>query len=135
MSAVDFEQWATPALQVTLGGRTFEVQPPSVDDAKKILAAAVRGEIHLGIVKAAEVPDGIVDVLSRIQPGEHFALGEAYAQMVEAGVPTATIDRVAYYAVFYWARGKRYADALAELLWTPREQEAPPAGDANPKGG
>lgn len=133
MSAVDFEQWVTPDLELTLGGRTYSVRPPTVEVAKKILAAAVRAEVNLGLVKG-EVPPEVESVLKTIEPGEHPALGEAYDQMVADGVPQPTIDRVAYYAVFFWARGRAYADSLAKILWLPRETaEEGPGGEA-PKG-
>lgn len=133
MGAVDFEEWVAPDLQITLGGRTYSVQPPSVDAAKKILAAAVRGEVKLGLVKG-QIPAEVQRVLDAIGPDEHPALGAAYAQMVADGVPAVTIDRVAYYAVFLWARGKEYADALAKALWLPRDTAAERSGGAAPKG-
>lgn len=135
MSAVDFEEWAAPGLDITLGGRTYTVPPPSVDDAKKILAAAVRGEVKLGLVKG-EIPAEVQAVLDTIGDG-HPALGPVYGQMVADGVAAMTIDRAAYYAVFYWARGKDYADSLASILWAPREvgENTAEAGEAaSPKG-
>jgi len=132
VGAVDFEEWVAPDLRITLGGRTYTVQPPSVDSAKKIIAAAVRGEVKLGLVKG-EIPDEVQRVLDSIEVGEHPALGDAYAAMVSDGVAAATIDRVAYYAVFYWARGKEYADTLAKLLWLPRELSPAGGSDAAPK--
>ena len=64
----------------------------------------------------------------------HHPLGAAYAEMSDAGVPAVTIDRMAYYAVFFWARGKEYADGLAALLWTPPPAGSEGGGDADPKG-
>lgn len=140
MGAVDFSEWAAPALSLTFGGRTYEVQPPSVEGAKQLLAAAVRGEVNLGMVKDAdgkritEVPAEVQAVLDTIGPDEHPALGEAYARLVADGVPQQTIDRMAYYATFYWARGKEYADSLALILFAPRDVDAEePAGEPAPK--
>lgn len=133
MSAVDFEQWVTPNLELTLGGRTYSVRPPTVEVAKQILAAAVRAEVNLGLVQG-DVPVEVQSVLDSIAPGEHPALGEAYEQMAKDGVPQATIDRVAYYAVFFWARGRQYADSLAQILWLPRETADEGPGGAAPKG-
>lgn len=132
MSAVDFESWVAPELELTLGGRTYMVQPPSVDAAKKIIAAAVRGEISLGLVKG-EIPAEVQRMLDTIGTDEHPALGDAYAAMVADQVPATTIDRVAYYAVFYWARGREYADSLAKILWTPRDLADTGGDDADPK--
>ena len=130
--AVDFGEWAAPGLELTFGGGTYLVPPPTVEDAKKLLAMAVRAEIGLGLVKG-EIPDEVQAVLDTIPPGEHPALGPAYALLVAADVPQPTIDRMAYYATFYWSRGKGYADALARILWGPVEAEEAEAGDA-PKG-
>ena len=130
--AVDFGEWAAPGLELTFGGGTYLVPPPTVEDAKKLLAMAVRAEIGLGLVKG-DVPDEVQAVLDTIPSGEHPALGPAYALLVAADVPQPTIDRMAYYATFYWARGKGYADALARILWGPVEAEEAEAGDT-PKG-
>lgn len=133
MGAVDFSEWVAPDLELTLEGRTYTVRPPSVEAAKQILAAAVRGEVNLGLVQG-EIPDEVQGILDSIKPGEHPALGEAYAVMAADGVPKTTLDRMAYYAVFYWARGKEYADTLAKLLWLPRELGTTGEADAAPKG-
>ncbi|TFD47569.1 hypothetical protein E3T46_17390 [Cryobacterium sp. Hh11] len=131
MGAIDFAEWVAPDLEIKLGGRTYTVPPPTVEAAKMILAAAVRGEVHLGLV-TGEIPPEVQAMLDTIGD-EHPALGEAFAAMVADKVPAATIDRVAYYAVFYWARGKEYADTLAKLLWLPREGQGTP-DDVGPKG-
>jgi hypothetical protein len=132
MSAIDFGEWVAPDLKLEMGGRTYLVRPPTVEAAKMILAAAVMGEVHLGLVKG-EIPPEVQAVLDSIG-NEQPALGEAYSAMVADGVPAATIDRMAYYAVFYWARGKEYADTLAKLLWLPRDLTPGAAGEADPKG-
>lgn len=98
----------------------------------KLLASAVRGEVNLGLVEG-EIPDEVQEILDALQPDEHPALGATYQQMVDDGVHPVTIDRMAYYAIFYWARGKEYADALATILFTPRavdqvESEPVPKG-------
>ncbi|WP_396645450.1 hypothetical protein [Microbacterium sp.] len=135
MSGVDFAAWAEPNLVLTLGGRTYTVRPPSVADAGKLLALAVRGEVELGLAKRP-IPAGVQDVLDSIKPDEHPALGKVYAQLVDDGVSPTTINRMAYYAIFYWARGKEYADWLAVTLFTPRDVSADVEGegDADPKG-
>lgn len=130
-TATDFAAWAVPDLVLTLGGRTFTVRPPSVDDMGKLLACAVRGEVNLGIVKE-KIPDDIQAILDSIGPDEHPALGATYREMVDAGVHPTTIDRMAYYAVFHWARGKEYADTLAAVLWAPRDVTAPDESEAGP---
>lgn len=133
MSAVDFAAWALEDLEVTLRGRTYLVRPPSVEAGKKILAAALRGEVRLGIEKS-EIPAEVQAVLDSIKPTEHPALGEqVYEQMVADGISQVEIDRVSYYAVFYWARGKEYADKLATALWALPSTETAEAGEAAPK--
>ncbi|WP_104128236.1 hypothetical protein [Cryobacterium sp. Y57] len=131
MGAIDFGEWVAPDLRLELGGRTYTVRPLTVEAAKMILAAAVRGEVNLGLVTGG-IPAEVQAMLDSIG-NEHPALGDAYAAMVADKVPAATIDRVTYYAVFYWARGKEYADTLAKLLWMPRELTPGIAGGAAPK--
>ncbi|WP_424448847.1 DUF7426 family protein [Microbacterium arborescens] len=126
-TAVDFAEWAAPDLVLTLGERVYNVAPPSVDRAKKILALAVRAELNLKIVRG-DMPQTVADVIATIGPLERPALGDVAAQMTADDVPVETIDRMDYYAVFYWARGKEYADALAVVLWAPRADA--PGGDA-----
>ncbi|MFD6699685.1 MULTISPECIES: hypothetical protein [unclassified Microbacterium] len=132
MSAADFQAWAIPDLVIPLGGRDYSVRPPSVGNMGKLLACAVRGEIALGLAEGP-IPDEVQAVLDTISPDEHPALGDVYQQMVDDGQHPVTIDRMAYYAIFYWAKGKEYADALAEVLWTPRETAKVVAAEA-PKG-
>lgn len=117
----DFAAWAIPDLVIPLPcadgeKRDFVVHPPSVDDMGKLLAAVVRAEVNLGIVDGP-IPDEVQKVLDSIEADEHPALGAAYQQMVDAGVNPKTIDRMAYYCVFYWTRSEDYADQLALLLW------------------
>lgn len=119
-TASDFASWAVPDLVIPLGERTFSVRPPSTDDMGKLLACAVRGEVNLGIVEGP-IPPGIQDVLDSIGEDEHPALGATFQEMVDAGVHPTTIDRMAYYSIFYWTRGKDYADTIAAVLWTPRD--------------
>lgn len=131
MGAVDFAEWAAPGLELTFGGRTYMVRPPSVREAAQVLAAAVRGEVALGLV-SGPVPDEMQAVLDQIGDS-HPGLGDdVHAQLVSDGVPQQTIDRMAYYAVFYWARGRQYADTLARLMWSPPAESA--GEEAAPKG-
>jgi hypothetical protein len=97
-----------------------------------ILAAAVRAEVRLGLVKG-EVPAEVAERLASLRPDEHPSLGPVWAQLEADGVAQVVADRVAYYATFYWARGKSYADALAQLLWGATAASAD-AGDGGPKG-
>ncbi|WP_091232643.1 hypothetical protein [Microbacterium sp. 3J1] len=132
-TASDFASWAVPDLVIPLGDREYIIPPPSVDDMGKLIACAVRGEVKLGIVDGP-IPDQVQAVLDTISPDEHPALGEAtYAQMVADGVHPTTIDRMAYYSVFFWTRGKDYADGLAVLLWGREESERAEAEEPAPK--
>ena len=119
MGAVDFDNWVRSDLELHLGEKVYPVPPPDVARAQKILAAAVLGELRIGLVRG-DIPDDVQKIMAQISEGEHFALTEpVYEQMVADGIPAATIDRMAYYAVFYWARGQEYADTLAALMWAP----------------
>lgn len=137
MSSRDFAAWAEPNLVLTLGERTYTVRPPSVDNAGKLVALAVRGEVALGIVPGP-VSNEVQEVLDGIQPDEHPALGpEVHAQLVADGVSDVTISRMTYYAIFYWTRGPEYADWIAAALFTPRDIDgvlAEAEADADPKG-
>lgn len=127
-TAVDFAEWAAPDLRLTLEERTYKVAPPSVSRARKIIALAARAEINLRIVKG-ELDEGTREVIDSIGPIERPGLGKAAAKMAADDVDVETIDRMEYYAVFYWARGKIYADAIAIALWAPRA-DAPDGGEA-----
>lgn len=128
MGTVDFSEWVVQDLVIPLGGRTYRVPPPSVGRARTILALAVQSEIFLGLVKA-EMPKDLQDAVNEVMdaPLGEITLGpDVYAQLIEDGHPAQTIDRMAYYAMHYWARGKARADALATLMWgTPKEDDAP----------
>lgn len=130
MPAVDFAAWVAPDLVLTLdeGRATFPVAPPSVEDAKLIMAAAVRAEVRWGLA-AGPVPEEIEAICETIGD-RHPGLGDQYDALVAAGVPQATIDRMSVYSVFFWARGKEYADSLATLFFAPRGEQPAPAGDA-----
>lgn len=118
MTAVDFDDWAAPDLVLTFKGREYRVPPPCTIDAKKLLAAAALGEIRLGMV-SGEASEEVQRILTGIRPTDHFALTDAvYEQMVADKVPMTTIDRMSFYAVFYWARGKQYADMVAGFMWS-----------------
>lgn len=132
MGVVDFAQWAVPPLEVRLGGVTYMVPPPSVARARHLLALAAQSEIFLGLVKA-EMPQDLQDVVDSLkdEPLADVTLTpEIHKKMVENGLPAMTIDRVAYYALHYWARGKPRADALAALFWSPVTPEEAPPGEA-----
>jgi len=123
MPAVDFGEWAAvDGLELQLGGRTYKVPPPSVQSMRQVLAAAVRGEVNLRMVKGP-VPAEVQEVLDSIGPDDHPGLGPVYDQLAADGVPQVVVDRMAYYAVFYWARGKEYADTLARIMWAPISEE------------
>lgn len=137
MSSRDFAAWAEPNLVLTLGERTYTVRPPSVADGGKLLALAVRGEVAVGIVPGP-VSDEVQEVLDSIEPDEHPALGaDVYNQLVADGWSDITINRMAYYAIFYWTRGAEYADWIAAALFTPRDIDgvlAEAEAEADPKG-
>lgn len=139
MSAVDFDAWAAPELTLTLGGKdgarhTYVIPPPSVGESAQILALAVVAEVELRLVEG-DVPDEVQAVVDTIAPDEHPALRDAIVQMRADGLLPMTIDRAAIYAIFFWARGREYADAMATLLFTRlAEKDAATAGAPAPKG-
>lgn len=130
---VDFTDWAQPDLVLTLGGRTYTVRPPSVDRARLLLAFVVRAEHRLGLV-TGPLPRELEAVLVEVgeTPLGVYTLGQdVYEQLVADGAAPVTIERMAYYALHYWARGQQRADAVATWLWAPEpeaETEAPTQG-------
>ena len=129
MPAVDFGAWETPGLDLVIGGATYTVAPPSVDRMGKLLAIAVLGEVNLKIVKGP-LPDEVKAVIESLDKHEHPALGPVYDQLVAAGVDQKTIDRAAFYSVYYWTHGKPYADAMAKVLRWAEDSEAAPTKEA-----
>lgn len=132
MAAVDFTDWAVPDLVLTLGGRTYRVPPPSVDRARQVIACVVRAEINLRL-HPGPLPAELASILAEIDesPLGHVSLGvDVYDRLVADEHPPVTIDRVAYYALFHWARGKGRADAIAEALWAPRQESGDESGEA-----
>lgn len=128
--SVDFAEWVEPNLTVSLGGREYSCPPPSVADARIIVAFAVLAEHRLGLVEGD--PDAGLAELANAQsaPLPVITLGQAiYDAMVADGVSETTLGRVGYYAMNYWARGKARADGLASLMWAPDK----PVTDTDPK--
>lgn len=127
MTHVDFEAWVTPDLVLTVGGGTYRVSPPSVDRAGKILACTVRAEYSLGWAKG-DLPESVAATLDALadESLEDLTLGAGvHREMVDAGLDPQTLQRLAYYAMFYWARGKATADAIGTAMWSaPVEAEA-----------
>jgi hypothetical protein len=120
MPSVDFAAWVEPNLDVTLGGRDYSIPPPSVDKAKIIVALTVVSEHNLGLVKGDPDPEVVAIVDAQTDPLAVVTLGrDIYDRMVADGVTQITIDRVGYYAMHYFARGKAQADWLAAAMWSP----------------
>jgi len=134
MPSVDFTSWATPNLEVTLAGHDYSVKPPSVAQAKIILAFAVIAEHDLGLVKGDLDPDLVALTKAQKVPLAVVSLGQdVYDQMIADGIDQATTNRVGYYAVHFWARGKAQADWLAQAMWTPKNEEATAAAPKAPQ--
>lgn len=136
MATVDFSSWAVPDLKVTLGGKRYAVRPPSVDEARVLVALCAQSEVSLGLATGpldADLAD-VIDQVADKHIGDLSLTPEVHAEMLADGVAQMTVDRIAYYAVHYWVRGKARADALATLLWSPREAE-PDEDDEDVGGG
>lgn len=130
MPTVDFANWAAADLVLPFGGRTYKVRPPSVGQAKLILALAIVSEVNLRL-HPGPVPEDVQALLSELgeagTPLGDVSLGEdVHRQMQEDGIPVETIRRMAYYAVHFWARGQLRADAIAKFLWEDSDE-----GDAS----
>lgn len=145
VSAVDFTEWAAPDLTFTfpesafekghgIGGRTFIVRPPTVDGMTKVLALAIRGEVEFRLVEATEVPAHVQSIIDSIAPDEHPALGPTFYEMRDAHLNDPTLNRAAYYTIFYWARGKAYAEDFANRVFRQLDEAATAGADAPRKG-
>lgn len=123
--SVDFTAWVEPNLDVTLGGVQYSCPPPSVAAAKIIVAFAVLSEHRLGLVTGDPDPELVELADSRADSRlAVITLGSTiYDRMVADGVTQTTIDRVGYYAMHFWARGKTQADWLAQAMWSPSAGE------------
>lgn len=116
MGFSDFDEWAEEPWHLELGGVTYVVTPPSVKAYGQLLAAAVAGEVNVGLV-AGPLPEEVQRVLETVGD-DHPALGnDVYQQMVDNGVSHATINKASVYGVYYWTRGQAYADRMAVFLW------------------
>lgn len=122
MGFSDFEEWAEEPWHLQLGGVTYVVAPPSVKAYGQLLAAAVAGEVNVGIV-LGPLPEEVERVLETVGD-DHPALGnDVYQQMVDNGLSPQTINRASVYGVYYWTRGEAYADRMARFLWRKPEDE------------
>ena len=135
MPSVDFTAWATPNLEVTLAGHDYSAKPPSVAQAKVILAFAVIAEHGLDLVKGEPDPELVALTKAQKVPLAAVSLGQdVYDQMIADGIDQATTDRVGYYAMHFWARGKAQADWLAQAMWaTPDTEEVTAATPKAPQ--
>jgi hypothetical protein len=133
VTTVDCTSWVSPGLVITLGGHTYEVRPPSVAQARAILACVVRSEVSLGLVEGPLDPaiQATLDELADTPLGVHTLGRAVYEEMAADEVPEVDIDRMAYYALHYWARGKVRADFIAEHLWG---EQSGGGGEPAPKG-
>jgi len=124
MSVVDFTQWVIPDLPILLGGKTYSAHPPSVDQAKIIVAFMALAEIKLGLAKGPADPDLVALADAQTDTLAVITLGQAvYDQMVADGVDEVTIDRVGFYGMLFWTQGKERADWVAEQMWSPKDSE------------
>lgn len=124
MPAVDFTAWVTPNLDVTLAGHDYSCPPPSVADARLIVALAVISETQLGLVHGPPDPDVLALVKAQTDALEVVTLGRKIVDAMTAdGVDADTIARVGFYALHYWARGKAMADWIAALMWDTSARE------------
>lgn len=132
MGSVDFTSWAVPDLTLTLGEHTYTVRPPSVEQAKVLLAWTVYLEIKAGWVKG-EMPEDLQALIDATADSELgvLSLGQAvHDRLVADGHPPRTIDRMGLYGVLFWTRGKSQADHWAVSLWSPEDGTEGGEGEA-----
>ncbi len=116
-------------LELTLGGRTYRVRPPSARDGEVLMKIVVLGFASTSIAPDEDITEETIarvvgsENLQRLD-GEHaidrLALGSTYDEMYAAGLPSADIATAAKYAAFYWVFGESVADKI--VLKDPDEE-------------
>jgi hypothetical protein len=127
MPSVDFAAWVTPNLEITLGGHAYSCPPRSVEQMKIVLAFAALSEHNIGV--SPNAPDASLIEIVEAQTEDLAALTlghEIYDRMIADGVDMVSIQRVGYYAMTYWSRGKERADLIAGLMWAPDAKAVEP---------
>jgi hypothetical protein len=131
----DFSAWVVPDLVLTLGGRTYTVQPPSVSRARQVLALSIASDAQLARRDLPESVQTVVDAIT--DPLAVVTLGQdVYDQLVADGVPAEVVKRMGFYGLHFWTSGKDKADRLAQALWAADDGEwdgADPKAPAAPR--
>lgn len=126
----DLTSFLVPNLVIGHHGTEFVVSPPSKDDGLLLTAIHAAG-IAAFSAAGGDVADSLTDTQRKLLDAAkdrdlgEVSLGDAYAEMVAAGIPGPHIDQYALYAMYYWVLGEDVADQIIAARYG--------QGDGNPK--
>lgn len=142
MTVKDFTKLLTPNLELVVGDKTYSVEPPSKEDGKIMMALNVVGvQAFTAAAGSCEVcgrggtPDldpsikALVDANAGRDLGE-LSLRNCYARMCEE-LDGPLLERLEYYAFYYWTLGEQFADEWLATYGNSRGQDIPK--DLNPR--
>lgn|SRR5690625_3816051 len=142
MTLKDLTAFLTPNLKLPWKDHVFEIVPPSKEDGLLLAALNAAGiaqymnmaapcEVCGRSAETHEVSDQFKDLIDAAQDRDlgELALGGAFQEMQEAGVPGADIDMFALYAFYFWTLGEESADAILAA------RHGVAGGDDGPKDG
>jgi len=121
MAHVNFDRWAMPGLDLTMGGKTYTVPAPHGERLNLAIPAFASVEAFRSGLSKAAVTQETLDVIACIdEPFEEVMLGSsAYAEMQSDGMHPEVISRMALYSMWKWAspHGDQIADLMAQYNW------------------
>lgn len=114
----NLNQYLRPNLELEVGTKLYVIPPPTKKNGL-ILAAVVTAGANKE--EGEEPSQEIQQVLDGVDPDQDFsemALGKrVFDLMVKDDVPGSHIDRLGFYAMYYWVLGETAADAIFEAQY------------------
>ncbi len=108
----DLAAFVRPGFDLPVLGRTYYVPPPSAGDGLW-LQALIDGVESVVLTSAIGAANRAVLDDEQERTAYQIALGDAYQEMSDAGVPWPVLKHAGWTAWMYWTRGK----AVAEAYW------------------
>jgi len=113
----------SPALELEHGDKTYVVPPPTKEDGLKMTAVyaysvqiATKGPGE-ALDNLTEKQRAIIEALGdEVDDLAPLALGDAYQEMVDDGIPGPHIDIYGQYALYYWVLGETTADKAMDAV-------------------
>lgn len=120
----DLSKFQIGSLQLQLGGKTFEVKPPSSARGimlVRIVTMGFQAALNPQGLEEDSIPDILgADVMAAFEMEKDFALeklalgADAFDAMVEANIALRDITMAARYASYYWVFDEETADHALE---------------------